>query len=363
MKVAIIGAGACGLACGMYLRQNTNYEVVFFERNKSAGRKILASGNGKCNVSNNNLANKYYNTDYFKYDKFAFKELMNSLGLVTIFDEEGRVYPLSNSSKTILDFLLYYNLGNKFNYETEIKKIEMQNGKYLVNNDVFDYIVLASGSWANIVLNKQKGVYEYLKSLDISLTKLKPSLVGFVLEEDVRLLSGLRFKARVSLLNDNQLVHQELGEIIFKDQGISGIVVMNMSFYYNHCQKIQNPCLELELYPTISAEDFAKWKLEENGLKFIIPDKLQAYLTKTKTNLKKLVFKIVKTYDFADCQVVSGGIIESQMNQDFSLKDKKHLYAGGELLNVDGLCGGYNLNFAFNSGIQIAKNIIKENEV
>ncbi len=365
MKVAIVGAGACGLMLGAYLALNSNIEYKIFERNSKAGSKILASGNGRCNLSNMYLSERmYHNSNHFSYQDNAWDNFLEENDFLITSDEEGRCYPFSNSSKTVVDFLLAKQKPNSILYDFEVQKIIKKDKKYLINGEAFDKVVLASGSIASIIDKKQVGIYDYLESLNLKMTELKPSLVGFKLKHPYKEISGVRVPVLAKVVIDNNVYHQEKGEMIFKDDGISGIVIMNMSFYYNHFPKAK---IEIEMYPELCGHKLLRYLKKQDKLKFLINPKLWEFL-KSKSDddiysfLKEFKLDILKPYDFKDCQVVSGGIDLCEVNNDFSLVKDANIYAGGEVLDVDGVCGGFNLAFAFNSGISIASKLINESK-
>lgn len=369
MKIAILGAGACGLMVGAYLSDKSFTNYVIFEKNKLPGRKILASGNGRCNISNLNLSNNFYhNADYFNYDRNALKDYLAENNLKTVSDDEGRIYPFSNSSQTILNFLLEKQKGKIF-YDSLIKEVKYDGKKYNINGMIFDALVFATGSIANIDEKKQVGVYDYLKTINLPITDIYPSLVGFKIENPFKELNGIRVPVLASLYDYNSnLVHQENGEMIFKSDGISGIVIMNMSFYYNHLVKKENSYLKLKLYPTLTKKELDELLSKPEKLSYTINPKLWDFMKKfSDKNIKEflldLKLKIKGTYGFSDAQVISGGINVENLNPNFSVKCFNKLYAGGELLDVDGACGGYNLTFAFNSGIKIAQELLGEKNV
>lgn len=241
MKIAIIGAGASGLMLASYLSQNSGVNVTIFEKNTSSGRKLLASGNGKANICNSFATPKDYN--HFQFVENVFKccnkeevlHYLSNLGLFMKSDEEGRVYPISESSQSVLRILLQSLRNCDIHYDYVVKSIISKDNKYLINdcNKQFDIVVLATGSKASIDEKKQNLCYDYLSSLGLCLTKLKSSLVALKTKQSTKILSGLRFKAKVGLYRANdELIHEELGEVLFKDEGIGGIVILNMSSYY-----------------------------------------------------------------------------------------------------------------------------------
>ena len=377
MKLGIIGGGASALILASYLkRKNLNIDITIFERNKSLGRKVLASGNGKCNFSNFKALPSDYNNPMFiekLFNKIKKEDLINylsSLGLMFYFDNEGRMYPTTNSSETILNLFLDDLKDTKVLLNYTVKCLIYKNSKYYIDNNEFDYVVLASGSNSSIDVSKVNSTYSYLNNLDIKFSELKPSLVGYVLKDkDISILKGYRTKAIVELFDkDDNLKFEENGEVIFKEDGISGIVVMNSSHYYEN-----NDYIVLNLLSNMDLNEL-KYKIDyrqkmykdpsiylntlfhASVIKYLIKkniltsDKIIEYLTNFKLEIKA-------TYGFKDSQVTRGGIKTSELNEDFSLKKYNNLYVCGELIDINGLCGGYNLMFAFMSGLLVAKRI------
>lgn len=355
MKVAIVGGGACGLVLARVLEKNhISYEL--FEKSL-CGRKILASGNGKANIGNTELLPIHYNHPFgYQIVKKYYQRLMDfyrEIGLFTKIDEMGRIYPYSESSQTVLNCLNPKGLKIVENFPVE--RITKMNGKYYLNDvrGPFDYVVLALGSIASFTKKKQEGFYQLLHSLPLQLNAPAPSLVGFRLEGNFKRLSGVRLKCEVSLLQDGEVLHKEAGEVIIKADGISGICIMNLSSVYARLKNKTNCWLSLNLIPGMNLTLTAKQ--EVNGL---VHPKLAEYLLQySLAEIQKLLlnlsFKILGVYDFEFAQVVSGGIGMDSVTEELRLKEDSHIFAGGEILDVDGLCGGYNLMFAFCSALYI----------
>jgi len=343
VKIAIIGAGASGLFLANLLEKN-NIEYTIFDSGK-VGRKILASGNGKCNISNINLDKKYYhNNKIASYlinkhkDKLfnAFKEL----NIYTKIDNEGRMYPISESSLSILNALTKNINMNIVNIH--VNKITKKNNKYYLNdyNEGFDYITLGIGSPAGF---KNKLDYSIFNSLDLKFNDFRPSLSGFKLKENVKPISGVRAKAHVKLLDNNKIIHEEDGEVIFKDDGISGICIMNLSSYYYHtCMK------NIKLVVSVVDKKYDSYIT-------VLNPKLLDYVNKNNLNPMELIFNIKSTYDFEFSQVANGGIDLSSINDNLSLKSDDHIFVMGEVIDCDGICGGFNLSFAFLSALEVSE--------
>lgn len=343
MKIAIIGAGASSLFLSMILKDKC--DITIFERGKKIASKLLASGNGRCNLLNKNISPENYNNSSFiknLLNKVTFNDIyaiFKEKGLEMVIDDEGRVYPISNISSTVLDIMLD-NISANIVLNHTVKNISKKGNKYIVDEykTEFDYIVLGSGSIASIPLLKQTDCYKYLESLNIKTTPLKPSLVGFKTKQSFKDIQGVRVKALVSLYSGHDLIHTERGEVIFKNDGISGIVIMNMSSYYNRIAS-NNAYITLDILEG----------LNPINLKGALNPILYKYVITNKIDVHKFKIDILTTYDFESSQVVSGGVSISCINDNFSLKSDNHIFLMGELLDIDGVCGGYNMFFAFAS--------------
>ncbi len=343
MNIAIVGCGASALFLSAML--DKKYNVVIFERNKKIASKLLASGNGRCNLTNIFASPSCYNNEYFMSDLFKrvsvddILKKFHEMGLETVVDSEGRVYPLANISETVLNILLD-NINAKIELNYTVESIKKVNSKYQINdyNKLFDIVILASGSSASIIESKQNICYNYLDSLNLKINNLKPSLVGFITKNSYKELIGVRSKAFVSLYINDKLIHSEAGEVIFKENGISGIVIMNMSSYYNR-HKIKSARIELDILEGVNPKN----------LKGALNPKIYDVVMKYGLNPHNIVLDIKSTYNISDAQVISGGVDLSLIDNNFRLKNDNNIYLLGEMLDIDGVCGGYNLTFAFMS--------------
>ncbi len=376
MKVAIIGGGAVGLMTANYLvRNNSSMQITIYDRNKGFGRKILASGNGKCNFMNYKaLPSDYNNPEFIKMlSKIASKEdclnYFNDLGLLFKFDDEGRMYPMTESSDTILSMLMLDFKNVKYKLETIVEKIEVKPDGIVINdNEMYDFAVLSTGSNASITGNKCNDTYKYLSSLNLKMTALEPVLVGLKAYDDIFMLKNTRFKCHLTYYGTQK--YEENGEIIFKEDGVSGICVMNASRYY-----IKDSIMTFDFYPSVSKEELA-YKLNARYNTSCNPDYYLAgichenmikYLKNKnilKPNavamlLKQFTIKIKEPYEMKNAQVSRGGVSLDEVNDNLSLRKYPNIFIGGEMLDIDGRCGGYNLLFAFMCGIAIGKELLR----
>lgn len=392
--VAIIGGGASGIFSALHLKKlfNNQIDITIFEKNSRIGRKILASGNGKCNLSNQTLlVDNIYNNEfatkiYNEFPPIKLREYLDTLGLFTKLDQANRVYPQTESSNSVLDLMLLHlkNANVIIKTEETVLDIKKQNNKYLVStkntSDLFDYVIISTGSKASSKLGSNNEGYDILKKLNVNITPLKPGLVGIkTKKQDVSTLSGIRQKAIVKLYDNDKVIFEELGEVQFKDEGISGIVVMNASSIIARASSNVN--MTLDLLPNYDKEELIEklkyiQSLNKNiSLKElshgILPKMLAnkiCDMLKDKLNIKEFVnlsknypINVEGTYGFDNAQICVGGVDLKELNENLELKKHPNIYATGEVLDIDGLCGGYNLQFAFASGF-VAANAIYQKE-
>lgn len=364
MTTIIIGAGASGLACAIRLKQNNPHgKVILLERLDRVGKKILATGNGRCNLSNLNAENSGEVIAFFR-----------SLGLVTKADDEGRVYPYSNQAATVVDILSdkCSELGVEILTQCSVKKIEKDLTVITdCGNFRADNVVIAAGGKAQKNLGSDGSGFELLKSLGHTINPLCPALVQLTSSSKYpRSLKGNRVKCNMSILLDGEKVKSEYGEVLFTDYGLSGIVTMNLSEIVsrNFEKKNSLKChAVLDLIPDMSIDEIMDYLKEFKNLKGILGERLSSIICqqsdgdirKTAQFSKnwKLIITGTKGFDFA--QITAGGAAADEF-ENFQSEKVKGLYACGEVLDVQFPCGGYNLNFAWYSGIKTADEITKQ---
>lgn len=371
VSVGIIGGGAGGIFSSICLKRlNPSIDVTIYELQERIGKKILQSGNGRCNLSNKELGVSNYNSSFAKkiiseFDYHSFLNYMNDLSLMLRVDEEGRIYPYSLKASTVLDVFLKYLKMYDINVvtNTEICSIQVKDGFILNNKFHHDYIINATGGKSSIsFVNKS---YDMLVNLGHKVTSMNPSLVALKTKESTKPLSGIRLKAKAKLYKDQKLIDACVGEILFKDEGLSGIAIFMLSRLYDHLHSFT---VSLDLYQEKTVEELNEMIKDvtmDNLLgyfpKMINQDLINRY-NKNNTSIGQIIknyeFQIVDTYGYKNAQVTKGGIDTIDID-DRSCESKiiKNLYIIGEALDVDGNCGGYNLHFAFASGYCAARNI------
>lgn len=363
----IIGAGASGLICGHELACSDN-NVIILEQSKKSGRKILASGNGRCNISNTNLDMYFYNTNDVRIEKiihdFDAKVYFNQIGVMTR-TVGNLLYPRTNQSLTVKNALMSNFDNVALIEECKAKDISVKEGRYIVKTNKGEYegdnVVIATGSPASLLSGENS--YDLVKRLDLKVTKLYPSLVQLKTFPAYPNLKGVRVKCNASLLVDNKLIETQSGEVLFSDKGLSGICIMQLSRLLSRYHGNKEISLDLmEEYDDLELNSLLIKRKEKFGhyyLEGIFNDKL-AKVLRNVDNLKDVRFKIIDTYDYSKAQVMSGGVSLEEVDENLEVKKYPGIYLAGELLDVDGDCGGYNLHFAFASGYHIAKTIMKK---
>jgi len=362
MRVGIIGGGASGAYLAIRLKElNPSLSVAIIERNDKLLKKISVTGNGRCNYANLGGTKGKYNNDEFA------NQILNNLTpdeLINNFDRYGihptkidnLVYPVSLSAQTVMMMLekrieqlgieVYLN-EDALDYKKGQQEYSLKTNKQI---HVFDALVFASGGKAYPQLGTNGAVLEMLKQHGYSIEELSPSLSPVKTKENTKKISGQRVKCSVSLINNGKLFYEESGEVLFKDDGLSGIVILNMSTKINSLKDKNGVKLVLDL-----AKGFNNLKKEEYE-QYVHP-KIANYLKENNLDIHQVSFTFKNFYDYNIAEVSHGGVNVNEVNSSLESKKENNIFFTGELLDVDGMCGGYNLMFAFASAETVAKAI------
>ena len=402
-SVAIIGAGASGLVCAIEVARK-GHTVTVFEKNSKIGRKILATGNGRCNISNEKISLSRYHGEQPSFAKEALrrfdtstcKAYFRALGLEIREGEEGKLYPMSLQSSSVVDMLVHEarRLGVVFSLESEVHKIEQDGLVFVVEakeqKHRFDVCVIATGSIAMPTLGSCDSGYTFAKAFGHSVIEPYPSLVQLVSDEaHLSLASGVKVEALVELFINGQKRQSVQGDLLFTNYGLSGSAILEVSREASKAFTLyEEVCVVLDLFPHMSKEAltslfqkrlaYASDKSLALWLEGMIPKKLALFLlhhTKmlniknasmlgTK-EIKKLVFalkslklQMQETKGFESAEVCAGGVDVREVDaKTLMSQKKKNLYFCGEVLDIDGDCGGFNLHFAWASGYLIGQNL------
>ncbi len=395
-RIIIVGAGVSGLTAAIKVK-NDNNEVIILEKNNEVGKKILITGNGRCNFLNEKFEPAYFHS----VRKNKINELINDknkekvLNYITSLGIEykiknGYYYPFTNKASTIRDTFLQEVLRRniKIEYNYKVDKIEKINDKFIINNEIeCDILIISTGGKSYKITGSEGDGYKLLNSLNHSVTELNPSLVQITTEgKYLKKLKGVRTDAIVSIWNENEKIKEESGELQLTDYGVSGICVFNLSRYVS---SYKNTFIKINFLPyindnlngyleskdnSLSIFDILIRMLNEKIVNVLLElnniDKNKKYNELTKkekeilsNSLTSFTLKVTGTKSFDEAQVTKGGIDLNEVNiNTFESNKTDNLYIVGELLDVDGDCGGYNISFAILSSLIASEDIRCKND-
>ena len=386
-KLAIIGGGASGLCAAIEAKYFDNsIDVIVFERMPKAGKKILATGNGRCNFANENLSPKHFYGDTLFLRRIltsAFADTENffrTLGVLS-YHEDGRIYPRSQQAATIQQTLIdaLETAKVKTRLEAAVTSLKKSGNGFVVNGEYFDAVIVAGGGKASSVHGSDGSAYSLLEKTGHTKTDLYPALCGLTYKDKkLNMLKGVRAECKATLSSDGSLLGEESGEIQFTEKAISGIPVMNLSHLVKRSKQLTltlDLCEDFsynELYEHIeNAKGNTPEKELENVLSGIVNSKLGFAIIDTadikphtliksitRNNIKKLCdilkgfeIEITGTRDFSNAQITCGGIKTEEVNPETMMsKITDGLFICGEILDIHGDCGGYNLHLAWTTG-------------
>ncbi|MCD7807943.1 MAG: aminoacetone oxidase family FAD-binding enzyme [Erysipelotrichaceae bacterium] len=359
-KIVIIGAGVSGVYLSILLKQN-HHEVIVLEQNATSLKKLLATGNGRCNLSNEDMDVQYYQSDNQKLvdmiiHDFDVHQAMNELGLMTT-HIGNLVYPHSEQAQSVKRIFMdrALELGVQFIYEQEVLEVDPYQNIIKTNKQIYHYddVVLAMGSEAGKLSGINQSRYDILRKLHLKVIEPTPSLTQMYTKPVYKSLKGVRVKGTFTLLENNQIIKKEHGELLFTDYGVSGIAVMQLSSFILAGHRYQ---LSIDFFPEKDKEKLCEYiELQKNKAynhvyDGLLPIKLAQLLENKGISdiglLKDFRLNIEGLRNYETAQVMKGGLSLKEVNQYLELVKYPHIYAIGEILNVAGVCGGYNLHFA-----------------
>ncbi len=384
-RVAIIGAGAAGLACAAtIIKLNPKIEVVLIDKNNSLGKKLLVTGNGRCNISNDDMRQQYYHGNGFErfyplIHDFNVREFFSDLGMITT-NIDTFVYPYTKQATTVVD--AFKSMIRNIEVKTGFEVIDIIFDKsYLIKSQdnvvEVDYVVIATGGKAYV--KKEYNGYALLEKLGHTLTSINPSLVQIKTKEVYKELKGSRLSCTVSFVNNNIELRREVGEVMFTDYGLTGIAIMQCSrLVHQYPQsKIVIDCMpEYEYSQLVELLEGRKIKFNTiedycNGL--ILKPLMKIFINKLNIAevcdiapdslakmIKEFTLHVIGTQTFENSQVCAGGVSLEEIDNDFMSRLYDNMFIIGEVLDIDGDCGGYNLHYAFASGYHVGRRIAND---
>jgi len=395
----IIGGGASGLMCAIAAkRKKPQLRVAVLEKNDRVGKKLLATGNGRCNLTHTAVDSSHYVGSFKRQsqavlDRFGTEKLLayfRQLGLLTACDSEGRFYPLCRQASAVLDVLRFSceAAGAAVFCSQSIRSVKHRDRFTVTTADrVFcaDKLVVAAGSKAAPKLGGSGSAADILKNFGHRFVSFSPALCPLTVQSGVlKSLKGLRAQGKVTLLRGGKPVKAEVGEVQFNEKNLSGICIFNLSLYAQRGDGIA-----LDLLPDISERELNKLLLQnkknfsaqtaDNIFTGILQKRVAqavlkaagctdfsrscaalsaSELQRAAQTAKELRFSVTGNEGFERAQACLGGVYGGEIDEmTMRSKKQKNLWVCGEAVDLCGECGGYNLHFAFASGMTAGENL------
>ena len=408
MKIAIIGAGAAGIIAAITAKRlNKNLHIDLFDANKGIGKKILASGNGRCNISNSKVTSKNYlgeNPDFTsfalkEFDFKAFEKFCKSVGLLLDIKPSGKVYPLSNEAKSVTNLLelALKELNVNIYLESMITDIEKVEDKFNIKTQdneykAYDKVLISNGLGAAPQLNANESGLDFASKFGHSFNPTYPSLVGLKTDNTYNgKLQGVKKECNVSLYVNGNLEQEIFGDVLFTSYGVSGFAILDISqLAVLNLSQYQDVKIAINFFPKINRNDLSdqiqtlfKTIPSQKAVDIItgmVSNKIAPVLldickinidTKAADinakQIKALAYqlnqwklKIIDTQGFGHAEASGGGVRTAEVdNKTYESKLCKGLYFAGEVLDIVGNRGGFNLQFAWASGYLVGKSLAK----
>ena len=392
MVIGIIGGGASGMAAALSAAKKEDAQVMLLERQARVGRKLLATGNGRCNLTNLHAAVGGYHGNAPEFARYAIEmfppektlDWFRSLGLLTLAEDSGRVYPYSDQANSVVDVLRFAlekpNIQVKLGFEVE--KVKKTASGFLVQSRgegvECNRLIIACGGLAGTKLGGSMSGYKLLRSLGHGCTKLRPTLVQLKSGwRGAAALKGVRANCRAAVVHDGKVTAESEGQLQFTEYGLSGPVIFELS--RDVCQGGGDWLCRLDFLPEMDGKALIS-ELEKRRntvlpvselLTGILHNRLGRVLTQSAgltlngpasslsdgelvqaaRGVKCLEVSLTEPMGMDSAQVTAGGILTSQFDEKtMESRIVPGLYACGEVLDIDGDCGGYNLQWAWSSG-------------
>jgi predicted Rossmann fold flavoprotein len=406
-SLIIVGGGAAGLTAAL-IAKDFGIDVAIIEGSDRVGKKILTTGNGRCNISNANINNNRYHSDNPNFsahtlDSFTIKDTIDffaCLGLPLVTLDGDKMFPMSMQASSVLD-ILRFTLEEKnipVYTNTKAKEITKKKNGFKIcssDNSIYecDKLIIATGGKCAPKTGSDGSGYTLARQLGHSIIPQVPALVQLKLNYSrLKALSGVKFDGYCEIFINGECLQKEFGEILFTDYGISGPPILQLSRTAAYgLSKNNKVSLKIDMLPTISYEDLKEflnnhWSVfgsrdaSDSFIGIINKKMIPIILKEAKIEdihkpcrdldlkekdaiyglLKNWEFEVSGTNSFANAQVTAGGINTKEVNaQTLESNIIKNLFFAGEILDIDGDCGGFNLQWAWSSGAVAGKNASK----
>jgi predicted Rossmann fold flavoprotein len=382
--IIIIGGGAAGMTAAIYAKKTRDLKVSVLEKSDRVLKKLGVTGNGRGNISNAGMSLEHYSANNDSglealLNNFDFGKFCVEMGIYTVTMPDGRIFPRSLQASSVSDRLrnAAEDIGVEIICECAAQSIEANKSGFVVswkkNGETYKMsarlLIAAFGGSAAGHFGTDGSSYAILTRLGHSLTEIYEGLVQLKCDtSDIKLLKGLRFDAKISLYDGGQLIKTSCGEILFTDYGVSGPAVFEISaFAVRLIKEKKRPRLSIDFQPCAERREILEI-LEKSGdiydaaLTYLPKQLIKTLLRKGNLkeefvdNLKNFKLSVAGSLGFANAQITCGGIDSREVEFPcMRSKLNNNLFLAGELLDVTGDCGGYNLHFAFASGVFAGK--------
>lgn len=396
MKIAIIGGGPAGMMCA--IKAAENHQVTIFEKNEKLGKKLFITGKGRCNLTNycdereflKNIVNNssFMYSSIYSFSPFTTYYYFEELGLPLKVERGNRVFPASDKSSDVIKAYekKLKDLGVKINLNYEVTSIEKVDGKFIINGrEKFDKVVIASGGISYKLTGSTGDGYKFAKDFGHKVIDQVPGLIGINLKNNFS-LAGLTLKnVELKVLKDKKILSREFGEMLFTHRGISGPIVLTTSSKINRLKDFEmyldlKPALDPDKLDARILRDFLENQNKnlENVMKSLLPRDLIIYVLEsagisgdkkvnqiTKEDRERLV-RTIKNFslkfdslDDIDRAIVTSGGVDVKDIDPKTMESKKvsGIYFIGEVLDLDGLTGGFNIQIANSTGYSCGINL------
>ena len=392
MVIGILGGGASGMAAALAAAENPENQVILMERQSRVGKKLSATGNGRCNLTNLHVSPAHYHGQQPEFAQYALSvfdaqaalEWFSGLGLLTVAEDSGKVYPYSDQANSVVDVLRFAleqeNITVKLGFDAE-KVRKTPTGFRVESREEgidCDRLVIACGGLAGTKLGGTMSGYKFLRSLGHHCTKLRPTLVQIKTAwSGVTGLKGVRCNCHAAIYCEDRLHSQSTGELQFTEYGISGPVIFEIS--RDVCQEKGEWVARLDFLPDMAGEALMAELLRRKSTRLpaselltgILHNRLGRVLSQAAgicagqmvsqlpeealeqvvQAVKNFEIRLTEPLGMDSAQVTAGGILTEEFDEK-TMESRRipGLYACGEVLDIDGDCGGYNLQWAWSSG-------------
>lgn len=401
MYIAVIGAGPAGLlAAAEAAKAGAN--VTLFDKNEKAGKKLYITGKGRCNVTNMRPPGEFLefvvrNRKFLYGAIYSFSpentvELIEGNGVKTKVERGNRVFPQSDKASDITKALVKNaeRYGVKFSYNSEISDVSKVNDMFFITSrsgkERFDKVIVACGGMSYPSTGSTGDGYAFAKKFGHKIVELRPALVGLTLKESVKALQGLSLRNVTATIDGGGVNESRFGEMLFTSSGVSGPIILSLSSFVNRVGNVKDMTLSIDLKPAMSAEELDKRVLSDfnkninkrfkNSLDELLPKSLIPYIigvtgispekplnsvtkedrAKIVDTLKNLKFGVAALGSLNEAVVTSGGVSVAEVNpKTMESKLVPGLYFAGEVLDVDALTGGFNIQIALSTGFVAGK--------